>query len=54
MSIKIKAKLKADIITYFRYFVDRPFEQFSDGHSVDESTSQDAVYIGHAPVETIM
>ncbi len=44
--------MKADIITYFRYFVDRSFEQFPDGRSVNERASQDAEYIEHAPVET--
>ena len=44
--------MKADVITYFRSFVDRSFEQFSDRRSVNERASQDSEYIEHAPVET--
>ena len=44
--------MKAEVITYFRYFVDRSFEQFSDRRSVNERASQDAEYIEHAPVKT--
>ena len=46
--------MKAEVITYFRSFVDRSFEQFSDGRSVNERASQDAEYIEHAPVETVV
>lgn len=46
--------MKADIITYFRSFIDRSFKQFSDGRSVNERASQDAEHIEHAPVETIV
>jgi hypothetical protein len=52
VSTENKAKLKAVIITYFRYFVDRSFEQFSDRRSFNERASQDAEYIEHAPVKT--
>jgi hypothetical protein len=38
--MKFKAKLNAGIITYFRYFVDRSFEQFSDRRSFNERASQ--------------
>ena len=44
--------MKAEVNTYFSSFVDRFFEQFSDGRSVNEGTSQDAECIEHAPVET--
>lgn len=44
--------MKADLIIYFRYFVDPSFEQFSDRRSVNERASQDTEYIEHAPVET--
>lgn len=44
--------MKADVVTYFRSFIDRSFEQFSDRRSVDKRASQYAEYIEHAPVET--
>lgn len=46
--------MKTTVITYFRYFVEWSFEQFSDWRSVDERASQDAQYIEHAPVETVV
>ena len=46
--------MKARIIAYFRHYIDRSFEQFSDRRSVNERASQDTEYIEHAPVETVV
>jgi hypothetical protein len=46
--------LKSGLFTYFSSFVDLFFEQFSDRRSVNERASQDAEYIEHAPVETVV
>lgn len=48
VSAKNKAKLKAEVITYFRSFVNRSFGQFSDMCSVNEKVSQDAETKGDA------
>ena len=46
--------MKAEVTTYFSSFVNWSFEQFSDRRSIDKRTTQDAEYIEHAPVETVV
>lgn len=46
--------MRTDDITYFRDFVDWPFEQFFDRRSVNKRASQDAEDIKHTSVETVV